>query len=42
MNENQVEKTGNKLTINQVVLLVIGSSILVGVSAYLITKTIKK
>jgi hypothetical protein len=42
MNENQVQPTGNKLTLNQVILLVLGSSILVGLSGYLITKTIKK
>jgi hypothetical protein len=41
MNNQEVQQ-GNKLSVNQVVLLVLGSSILVGVSAYLITKTMKK
>jgi hypothetical protein len=41
MNNQEVQQ-GNKLSVNQVVLLVLGTSILVGVSAYLITKTIKK
>lgn len=35
-------KEENKMTLNQVIIMVISTSLLVGVSAYFITKSIQK